>query len=85
MTDANTGTAVGDEGTILRQRRGGDVGGAESAAPPNILNGVSMTDENTGTAVGDFRSSVRTTNGGATSVAQESGTTNSARWCLDDQ
>ena len=54
FTDANTGTAVGDYGTILRTTNGGVNWVSQSSGTTEYLNAVSLTDDNTGTAVGDF-------------------------------
>jgi photosystem II stability/assembly factor-like uncharacterized protein len=75
FTDANTGTAVGFPGTILRTTNGGASWTAQTSGTPNHLYGVSFTDANTGTAVGSAGTIIRTTNGGATWVTQTSGTT----------
>jgi photosystem II stability/assembly factor-like uncharacterized protein len=52
FTDANTGTAVGDSGTILRTTDGGTTWTTQRSDPNQILFGVSFTDANTGTVVG---------------------------------
>ncbi|MEK9136387.1 MAG: hypothetical protein AAB393_04640 [Bacteroidota bacterium] len=71
----NTGTAVGDFGTILRTTNGGATWVIQSSGTTNGLLGLSFTDANTGTAVGAGGIIRRTTNGGATWVSQTSGTT----------
>ena len=75
FTDANTGTAVGSSGTILRTTNGGVMWISQTSGTTNWLRGVSFTDANTGTAIGDGGAIVRTTNGGATWTLQTSGTT----------
>ena len=52
FTDANTGTAVGDGGTILRTTDGGNKWIKQSSGTTLDLMGVSFTDANTGIAVG---------------------------------
>jgi photosystem II stability/assembly factor-like uncharacterized protein len=76
FTDANTGTAVGRYGTILRTTNGGASWMSQSSGTANTLWSVSFTDANTGTAVGEGGTIVRTTNGGASWVSKTSGTTN---------
>ena len=76
FTDANTGTVVGQSGTILRTTDGGVTWVAQTSGTTAWLIGVSFTDANNGTAVGTFGTIVRTTDGGATWVAQTSGTRN---------
>ena len=76
FTDANTGTAVGGNGTILRTTNGGAAWILQSSGTIELLNGVSFTDANNGTAVGYRGTILRTTNGGAVWTAQSSGTTN---------
>ena len=55
FTDANTGTAVGESGTILRTTDGGTTWTSQSNGTTVRLNGVCFTDANTGTAVGRER------------------------------
>ncbi|UCD56149.1 MAG: hypothetical protein JSV16_09930, partial [Candidatus Hydrogenedentota bacterium] len=52
FADANTGTAVGDCGTILRTTDGGATWVSQTSGTSNHLYGVCFTDANTGTAVG---------------------------------
>src|SRR5947207_1642864 len=66
FTDANTGTVVGDSGTILRTTDGGATWKSQSSGTTNYLTGVSFTDANTGTVVGGNGTILRTTDGGAT-------------------
>jgi hypothetical protein len=75
FTDANTGTAVGWGGTILRTTNGGTTWTEQTSGTNNWLNGVSFTDANMGTAVGWRGTILRTTNGGTTWTEQTSGTT----------
>jgi len=77
FTDANTGTAVGDCGSIVRTTDGGANWAIQTSGTANNLQSVSFTDANTGTAVGDSGTILRTTDGGATWTSQSSGTTNS--------
>ncbi len=62
--DVNTGTAVGNNGTILRTSNGGATWVNRPSGTPNGLWDVSFGDVNTGTAVGDQGAIVRTTDGG---------------------
>jgi photosystem II stability/assembly factor-like uncharacterized protein len=83
FTDANTGTVVGDSGTILRTTNGGATWVAQSSRTTISLLGVSFTDASVGTVVGGDTDSLwqtcsvilRTTNGGAMWAPQSSGTT----------
>jgi photosystem II stability/assembly factor-like uncharacterized protein len=75
FTDANTGTAVGENGTILRTTNGGTTWRGQSSGTTSDLLAVSFTDANTGTVVGIGGTILRTTDGGATWVNQESRTT----------
>jgi hypothetical protein len=52
FTDANTGTAVGGGGTILRATDGGTTWVSQMSGTGKLLSDVSFTDGNTGTAVG---------------------------------
>src|SRR5947208_7679638 len=76
FTDANTGTATGDNGTIVRTTDGGDSWSIQSSGTTNTLYGVSFTDANHGTAVGGGGTIVKTTDGGNNWISQPSGTTN---------
>ena len=70
--DANTGTAVGSSGTILRTTNGGASWTRQSSEMEWSIHSVSFTDANTGTAVGDLGTILRTTNGGASWKNQSS-------------
>lgn len=70
FTDGNTGTAVGESGTILRTTNGGDSWIAQSSGTPRFLYSVSFIDANTGTAVGYSGIIIRTTNGGQNWITQ---------------
>ncbi|MEK6756184.1 MAG: YCF48-related protein, partial [Bacteroidota bacterium] len=76
FTDANTGTVVGWNGTILRTTDGGKTWMSQSSGTTNDLQDVSFTNANTGTAVGNSGTILHTTDGGATWTSQSSGTTN---------
>ena len=52
FTDLNNGTAVGQDGTILRTTNGGANWEAQSSGTTNEFTDVSFTDANTGIAVG---------------------------------
>ena len=74
LADANTGTVVGDQGTILRTTDGGQNWASQVSGVSEILLGVSFTDASNGTAVGQLGTIVRTTDGGQTWTREESGT-----------
>jgi len=74
FTDANTGTAVGDYGTILRTTDGGAHWVAQWASTRKKLNCVAFHDANTGLAVGEGGVILKTTDGGATWVGKRNGT-----------
>src|SRR5256714_12120564 len=76
FTSASTGTATGDNGTIVRTTDGGNSWVIQSSGTTNTLYGVSFTDINHGTAVGAAGTVVRTTNGGNNWFGQTSGTSN---------
>ncbi|MBI5471910.1 MAG: hypothetical protein HY961_06150 [Ignavibacteriae bacterium] len=71
--DANIGTAVRDQGTILRTTNGGAMWTRQSSGTTDRLNGVCFTDANTGTAVGNAGTILRTTNAGTSWTRQTSG------------
>lgn len=73
FSDVNTGTVVGDSGTILRTTNGGAIWKSQPSGTFKSLAGVSFTDANTGTVVGDSGTILRTSNGGATWIPQSSG------------
>jgi len=88
--DADTGTAVGANGTILRTTDGGATWAEQESGTSHWLHDVCFTDENTGTVVGggvwgsfgdwgewgeEGQAILRTTDGGVTWVSQSSGTT----------
>ena len=64
FVDANTGTAVGDFGTILRTTDGGATWTPQTSGTTNFLIGVSFVDANTGTVVSNYGTILRTTTGG---------------------
>src|SRR6267378_2836630 len=74
FTDSNTGTATGDNGTIIRTTNGGNTWVSQTSGTTNNLNAVSFTDANNGTAVSWYGIILRTTDSGATWVSQTSGT-----------
>jgi photosystem II stability/assembly factor-like uncharacterized protein len=75
FADGNTGTAVGNGGTILRTTDGGATWERQTSGTTSWLDGVSFTDANAGTAVGEAGTILRTTDGGALWERQTSGTT----------
>src|SRR5205807_4289686 len=76
FTDNNTGTATGDNGTIIRTTDGGNSWAIQSSGTTNTLYAVSFTDADHGTAVGGGGTIVKTTDGGNNWISQTSGTTN---------
>src|SRR5205807_5764390 len=72
FTDANTGTATGDNGTIIRSTDGGNSWAIQSSGTTSTLYGVSFTDLNNGTGVGASGTILRTTDGGNSWVGQTS-------------
>gem|GEM_PF-2907843 len=74
FTDENTGTIVGDEGTILRTTDGGETWIAQDGRTDVTFRGVSFADASSGMVVGDEGTIRRTTDGGATWELQDSGT-----------
>jgi hypothetical protein len=68
--DENTGTAVGDAGTILRTTNGGNNWAGQSSDVSFGLLGVFFTDANHGTVVGTNGTILNTTNGGVDWVSE---------------
>ena len=68
FTNADTGTAVGDYGTVLRTTDGGATWLSQTSGTTGWLNSVSFTDVNNGTAVGEAGTIIHTTDGGTTWV-----------------
>src|SRR5207248_2989566 len=75
FVDANTGTVVGEYGTIVRTTDGGNSWTIQASGTTQTLWGVSFTDITNGTAVGEGGTILRTTDGGDHWVSQPSGTT----------
>jgi hypothetical protein len=73
--DANTGTIVGENGTILRTTNSGTNWISQTSGTTLILSSVFFTNANTGAAVGENGTILRTTNGGTNWLSQISGTT----------
>jgi photosystem II stability/assembly factor-like uncharacterized protein len=73
FSDASTGFAVGDLGTILRTKNGGASWATQASGALN-LEDVSVAGPNVATAVGAGGLVLRTTDGGAHWVSQSSGT-----------
>src|SRR6266404_7777841 len=69
FTDANNGTAVGEDGTILRTTNGGLRWVHQRSGTTKFLWGVSFSDTNNGIAVGEGGIILRTTDGGTTWVS----------------
>ncbi len=74
FTNADTGTVVGDYGTILHTTNGGVTWLKQSSRTQAALVAVSFPSADTGTVVGDAGTILRTSNGGGTWQKQESGT-----------
>ena len=76
FTDANTGTAVGMSGTILRTTNAGATWSAQVSGTAHDLRSVFFTNANTGTVVGGNGASIilRTTDGGSNWSTQTSPT-----------
>jgi photosystem II stability/assembly factor-like uncharacterized protein len=70
FADANSGTAVGSGGTILRTIDGGRTWSSQAIGTTKDLYSVSFTDANTGTTVGDEGVILRTINGGRTWISR---------------
>ncbi len=66
FTDANTGTAVGILGIILKTTDGGQNWIREASGTNQDLYNVSFAEANTGTAVGGYGAILRTTESGPT-------------------
>lgn len=75
FTDANTGYAVGDSGTIIITTNGGTLWSSQTSNTLNALSSVFFTDAITGYAVGDSGTILKTINGGVTWEFQTSGFT----------
>jgi photosystem II stability/assembly factor-like uncharacterized protein len=74
FVDANTGTIVGDSGTILHTTDGGRTWSAQTSGTTSFLSGVSFVDANNGTAVGTGETILHTTDGGVTWTTQDAAT-----------
>jgi photosystem II stability/assembly factor-like uncharacterized protein len=70
----DTGTLVGDGGSILRTTDGGSHWMRQESHTSARLTATCFTDVQTGTAIGDSGIILRTTDGGATWLRQQSGT-----------
>src|SRR6266481_5017940 len=75
FVDANTGTVVGEYGTIVRTTDGGNSWTIQVSGTTQNLWAISFKDSNNGTAVGEGGTILGTTDGGANWVPQTSGTT----------
>jgi photosystem II stability/assembly factor-like uncharacterized protein len=64
FTDINTGTAVGESGTIIQTTNGGLSWTSQTISGYPTLFGVCFTDNDTGMVVGEFGLILRTTDGG---------------------
>src|SRR5581483_10573003 len=75
FVDANTGTVVGEYGTIVRTTDGGNSWTIQANDTTQTLWAVSFSNVNNGAAVGEGGTIVTTTDGGAHWMTQTSGTT----------
>src|SRR4030095_8204166 len=75
FVDANTGTVVGEYGTIVRTTDGGNSWTIQASGTTQTLWAVSFTNANNGTAVGEGGVILRTTDSGEHWASQPSGTT----------
>ncbi len=76
FTNANTGWAVGHEGTILHTTNAGIIWSSQTSGTSVILRDVHFVDANRGWVVGFVGTILRTINGGATWSNQSIGTGN---------
>ncbi|MEI6695905.1 MAG: YCF48-related protein [Bacteroidota bacterium] len=74
FTGANTGYAVGVNGTILKTTNGGSTWTAQTSGTNNTLNTIFFIDANIGFAAGDGGDLLKTTNGGTNWTYLSSGT-----------
>jgi len=70
FSDENTGTVVGDRGTILRTTDGGDTWTSQTSGTGEFLWGVRFADSMNGWVVGEGSTILHTTDGGATWIKQ---------------
>jgi photosystem II stability/assembly factor-like uncharacterized protein len=75
FTDADTGYAIGDSGTILKTTDGGDNWSIQSSGLLKSLRSVFFTSSNEGYIVGDSGTILKTINGGVSWEFQISGIT----------
>lgn len=75
FVDADTGTVVGEYGTIIRTTNGGSSWTGQASGTTQTLWAVSFVDATIGTAVDEAGTVVTTTDGGTHWLAQTSGTT----------
>ena len=71
FTDANTGWAVGAEGTVLHTTDGGSTWTTQISGTRNWLVDVHFTDATTGWAVGAWVTILHTTTGGSISIEED--------------
>jgi photosystem II stability/assembly factor-like uncharacterized protein len=76
FTDANTGYAVGDSGTIIKTADGGASWTEQISPTDSVLVSVCFPDANIGYVVGLGGNIIKTINGGTTWISLLSGTTN---------
>src|SRR5438094_3098479 len=79
FVDANTGTVVGEYGTIVTTTDGGNSWTIQVSGTTQNLWAISFKDSNNGTGVGEGGTILGTTDGGANWVSQISGTTRQLR------
>lgn len=75
FTDANNGTTVGGNGTILHTTNGGTTWAPQTSGVSVILSSVSFSSASTGAVVGGSGIILRTTDAGVTWTPQTSGVT----------
>jgi photosystem II stability/assembly factor-like uncharacterized protein len=86
FADTNTGTVVGDGGTILRTSDGGDTWTSQYRPTDDNLQAIAMPDPATATVAGSFNNVIlRTTDSGASWTPLSSGVKNtlSGIWFTD--
>lgn len=73
FASVDTGTAVGENGTIIHTTNSGASWVSQTSGTTQILNGVSFINSNFGIAVGNAGTILRTTSGGVSGVKNISG------------
>ena len=73
--NADTGTVVGDDGTIIRTTDGGTTWTPQTSGVTTVLRCVFFSNADSGTVVGEFGTILKTTNGGSSWTKENSPTT----------